>query len=274
MLLLKRHLREFSVHLYFRGRNLHFRLYLWCIGGKNWRWLSVDDLCTIIGMALYSSFFAPACMIILVLLYYNNLFSLFFSVLTPFRSVSSSRLCGQVSCPSNHGHPALTSSTSPLNTTTLLYKMSSSESSWRRHRPGTQTGGPSAFRRNLCQASSASRTRQNAFPRQFQSPRPSTRAGSQISPSTPAPASVCPGTAGAQLPGQASAPIQQEELEPDDDLCHVVMALDVKERGTVGCCYYVAEEQRLYILEDVAQGGLDIIETRMLHSTVLTKRSC
>ena len=67
-------------------------------------------------------------------------------------------------------------------------------------------------------------------------------------------------------------PIQRDEVEPDDDLCQVVMALDVKERGTVGCCYYAAEEERLYILEDVEQGGLEIIETRMLRSTTLATK--
>lgn len=41
------------------------------------------------------------------------------------------------------------------------------------------------------------------------------------------------------------------------------MAVDIKERGTVGCCYYIAEEERLYILEDVEQGGMDVIEIRM-----------
>ncbi|KAL1952661.1 hypothetical protein VTO42DRAFT_4562 [Malbranchea cinnamomea] len=53
----------------------------------------------------------------------------------------------------------------------------------------------------------------------------------------------------------------QEHIGPDDDLCRVVMAIDVKERGTFGCCYYVAEEEKLYILEDIEQGGMDIIET-------------
>lgn len=57
------------------------------------------------------------------------------------------------------------------------------------------------------------------------------------------------------------AHILQDETE--DDLCQVVMAVDVKERGTVGCCYYVAEEEKFYVLEDIVSGGLEVIETCM-----------
>lgn len=53
-------------------------------------------------------------------------------------------------------------------------------------------------------------------------------------------------------------------MEPseDDDLEQVVMAIDIKESGTVGCSYYVAAEETLYILADVQHGGLEILETR------------
>lgn len=48
----------------------------------------------------------------------------------------------------------------------------------------------------------------------------------------------------------------------EDDLCQVVMAIDIKERGTVGCSYYVAARKLLYILEDITLGGMDVVETR------------
>ncbi|PNS19011.1 MutS 5 [Sphaceloma murrayae] len=38
------------------------------------------------------------------------------------------------------------------------------------------------------------------------------------------------------------------------------MAINVRERGTVGCAYYVACEERLYCMEDVEHGGTDVVE--------------
>lgn len=43
---------------------------------------------------------------------------------------------------------------------------------------------------------------------------------------------------------------------------HVVMAVDIKEKATVGCAYYVSEEQKLYLLKDTAMGGAEVLETR------------
>ena len=52
-----------------------------------------------------------------------------------------------------------------------------------------------------------------------------------------------------------------QELD-DEDLCQVIMAIDIRDRGTVGCSYYNAQEGKLYVLEDIARGGKDIIEKR------------
>lgn len=41
----------------------------------------------------------------------------------------------------------------------------------------------------------------------------------------------------------------------------VIMAVDLRDRGTVGCAYYVAREEKLYLMEDVRFGGIEIIET-------------
>jgi DNA mismatch repair protein MSH5 len=41
------------------------------------------------------------------------------------------------------------------------------------------------------------------------------------------------------------------------------MAVDLRERGTVGCAYYVAREEKMYFMEDVRFGGVDVVETRM-----------
>lgn len=39
------------------------------------------------------------------------------------------------------------------------------------------------------------------------------------------------------------------------------MAVDVKGRGNVGCSYYVAREEKLYFMEDVKLGELEVVET-------------
>lgn len=59
-----------------------------------------------------------------------------------------------------------------------------------------------------------------------------------------------------KIPGQA-----REEQGQNDDNGQVIMAVDFKERGTVGCCYYVAQEEQLRILGDIQLGGKDIIDT-------------
>ena len=52
-----------------------------------------------------------------------------------------------------------------------------------------------------------------------------------------------------------------DELEEDDTLHEVMMAIDMRNRDTIGCCYYVAREEKLYFLSDITYGGLDIIDT-------------
>lgn len=39
------------------------------------------------------------------------------------------------------------------------------------------------------------------------------------------------------------------------------MAVDMTPRGTVGCCYYVARNERLYFMEDIQIGDVDIVDT-------------
>lgn len=51
-----------------------------------------------------------------------------------------------------------------------------------------------------------------------------------------------------------------------DSLDEVVMAVNLTDRGTVGCAYYVAREEKLYFMEDVKLGGADIVDARTLLS--------
>src|SRR5438034_9082838 len=43
-----------------------------------------------------------------------------------------------------------------------------------------------------------------------------------------------------------------EEDELEAELYQTIMAIDIRERGTVGCCYYVAHEEKLYLHEHIA----------------------
>lgn len=47
----------------------------------------------------------------------------------------------------------------------------------------------------------------------------------------------------------------------DDTLSEVIMAIDMTPQKTIGCCYYVAREERLYFMEDIQIGDIDIVDT-------------
>ncbi|KAJ6076301.1 hypothetical protein N7499_008282 [Penicillium canescens] len=51
----------------------------------------------------------------------------------------------------------------------------------------------------------------------------------------------------------------------DDDFDdHVIAAVDMKDYSTVGCAYYSAVEEKMYLLGDSRSGGLDTMETLLL----------
>ena len=50
--------------------------------------------------------------------------------------------------------------------------------------------------------------------------------------------------------------------EDEDSVYETVMAVDLRDRETVGCSYYVSREEKLYLMEDVKLGGLDFMESR------------
>ena len=72
-----------------------------------------------------------------------------------------------------------------------------------------------------------------------------------------------------QAPSSGLNPTSHEELvedfeAEDDSLNEVVMALDQRSRDTIGCCYYSAREDILYLMNDTKYGDLDIIDSRGL----------
>ncbi|CEO58793.1 hypothetical protein PMG11_03495 [Penicillium brasilianum] len=50
----------------------------------------------------------------------------------------------------------------------------------------------------------------------------------------------------------------------EDELGHVIAAIDTKDYGTVGCAYYSAEEEKLYLLGDSRSGGIEAIDALIL----------
>lgn len=48
----------------------------------------------------------------------------------------------------------------------------------------------------------------------------------------------------------------------DETAQEVFMAVNVTDRGSVGCAYYVAREHKLYFMEDAQLGGADIVDLR------------
>ncbi|KAI1858378.1 uncharacterized protein JN550_012743 [Neoarthrinium moseri] len=75
-------------------------------------------------------------------------------------------------------------------------------------------------------------------------------------------------------------PVEEDSLDGLNDdsldadaLNEVIMALDMKENGNLGCAYYIAADEALFLLEDVAAAGVEIVETLLVHAkptTVLT----
>ncbi|KAI7782338.1 hypothetical protein LA080_013613 [Diaporthe eres] len=45
----------------------------------------------------------------------------------------------------------------------------------------------------------------------------------------------------------------------------VIMAIDMRDNGTVGCAYYVAIDEALFLQEDIPLAGIELVETLLLH---------
>lgn len=89
--------------------------------------------------------------------------------------------------------------------------------------------------------------------------------------------SLCPPTShiASSLSSHAELDEQIEESEAEeeiqrredaDSLNEIIMAINMKERGTLGCAYYIAREERLCLMEDIKMAGLDIIDLLKLHA--------
>ena len=54
----------------------------------------------------------------------------------------------------------------------------------------------------------------------------------------------------------------RDDVEEDESLAERIMAVDMRNRGNIGCCYYVAQDEALYLLEDIRSAGLETIDLR------------
>lgn len=67
-------------------------------------------------------------------------------------------------------------------------------------------------------------------------------------------------------PGSYSAPGSNDCPEGDEPegLDEIIMAIDMKDNGTVGSAYYVAIDEALFLQEDVTMAGIEFVETLLL----------
>ena len=56
-----------------------------------------------------------------------------------------------------------------------------------------------------------------------------------------------------------------QQREDDDAMNEIIVSIDMKDRGTIGCAYYIAREEKLCLMEDIKMAGLDVVDTLMLH---------
>ena len=67
--------------------------------------------------------------------------------------------------------------------------------------------------------------------------------------------------------------IQEQDddgVEEDESFTERIMAVDMRNRGNIGCCYYVAQHEALYLLEDIRSAGLETIDLRMHIQSLLS----
>ena len=71
--------------------------------------------------------------------------------------------------------------------------------------------------------------------------------------------------------------VEIQEREDLDVLNEIVMAVEMKERGSIGCAYYIAREEKLCLMQDIKMAGLEIVDTLKIHvqpTVVLISTRC
>ncbi|KAJ8114028.1 hypothetical protein OPT61_g3993 [Boeremia exigua] len=125
------------------------------------------------------------------------------------------------------------------------------------------------YRNKGSRSSGSSRTNRTSSRRGSTTPHHSTARSASVASATPSRHSprvrrvpVEQGNRRTTLPA-----IQEDDLAAehdqfhDDTLSEIIMAVDITPRSTIGCCYYIAREERLYFMEDIQIGDVNIINT-------------
>lgn len=55
------------------------------------------------------------------------------------------------------------------------------------------------------------------------------------------------------------------QVEARDCSNEVIMAVDMRNGNTIGCCYYVGSEEKMYLLNDVKLGDIETIRNCWFH---------
>lgn len=114
-----------------------------------------------------------------------------------------------------------------------------------------------------------------AFSRVVPAPRISVPPSTPVLPSHPTQNRVslrAPNSRDSYASSFANGALEEEEeqliqsLENSDAWNEVILAVDMKERGTIGCAYYVAKEEKLCLMQDIKLAGLDVVDTLKLHA--------
>lgn len=53
---------------------------------------------------------------------------------------------------------------------------------------------------------------------------------------------------------------RRDDDADNEDLSEVVMAVNLTDRGTVGCAYYVARTETLYFMEEMRMGNAEVVD--------------
>ena len=71
-----------------------------------------------------------------------------------------------------------------------------------------------------------------------------------------------------RLSGELSGDIAAELGEETQlDVAHeVILALEWKNNGDLGCAYYVTADETLYVQKDIPMAGIEMVETVLLHA--------
>lgn len=54
--------------------------------------------------------------------------------------------------------------------------------------------------------------------------------------------------------------------EDADEMNEVILAIDMRDKGTIGCSYYIPREEKLYLMQDIKMAGLEIVDTLKTHA--------